>query len=185
MLELAHLLEANGITVWRDGDRVLGGQYYGEEIAHAITHSRVIMLMCSPHSFQSDNVRREVLLTWEYAHRRYVPVWLSPATEIPERFRYCLAGCQWIDAHSQHQDQWLPQLLKAFRALGVDINDEPERHPARTEPRTPEITKSQFVAPDLGVERRRPVRGPAIPGRVMAQGGGLPRPRWYWPGYSV
>jgi formylglycine-generating enzyme required for sulfatase activity/serine/threonine protein kinase len=123
VLEIARLLEAEGATVWRDGDRILGGQYYGEEIVHAIAHSRVVMLMCSPHSFQSDNVHREVLLTWEYAHRRYVPVWLSPATDIPQRFRYCLAGCQWIDAHSQPQNQWLPQLLKAFKALGVDTKN--------------------------------------------------------------
>jgi TIR domain len=74
VLKIARLLEAEGATVWRDGDRILGGQYYGEEIVHAIAHSRVVMLMCSPHSFQSDNVHREVLLTWEYAHRRYVPV---------------------------------------------------------------------------------------------------------------
>lgn len=41
-------------------------------------------------------------------------------TEIPERFRYCLVGCQWIDAHSQPPEQWLPHLLKALRAAGVE-----------------------------------------------------------------
>ena len=123
VLEIARLLEEEGATVWRDGDRILGGQYYGEEIVHAIAHSRVVMLMCSPHSFQSDNVHREVLLTWEYYHRRYIPVWLCPATDIPERFRYCLAGCQWIDAHSQPPERWLPQLLKALEALGVETKD--------------------------------------------------------------
>ncbi len=81
------------------------------------------MLMCSPHSFQSDNVRREVLVTWEYAHRRYVPVCISPPMEIPLRFRFCLAGCQWIDAHSQPQEQWLPQLLKALQAQGIDTKN--------------------------------------------------------------
>ncbi len=44
--------------------------------------------MCSPHAFQSDNVHREVLLTWDHNHRRYLPVWLSPSMDIPERFRY-------------------------------------------------------------------------------------------------
>jgi hypothetical protein len=97
VLKFARLLEAKGVTVWRDGDRILGGQYYGEEIVHAIAHSRVVMLMCSPHSLQSDNVHKEVLLTWEYAHRHYVPVWLAPAMVIPERFRWCLVGCQWIE----------------------------------------------------------------------------------------
>jgi hypothetical protein len=49
VLNIARLLEEQGATVWRDGDRILGGQYYGEEIVHAIAHSRVVMLMCSPH----------------------------------------------------------------------------------------------------------------------------------------
>jgi len=123
VLEIARLLEKEGASVWRDGDRILGGQYYGEEIAHAIAHSRVVMLMCSPHSFQSDNVHREVLLTWDYYHRRYIPVWLAPVTDIPDRFRYCLAGCQWIDAHSQPPERWLPQLLKALKAVGVETKD--------------------------------------------------------------
>jgi predicted GH43/DUF377 family glycosyl hydrolase/serine/threonine protein kinase len=120
VLEIVGLLEPQGVTVWRDCDRILGGQYYGEQIVHAIAHSRVVMLMCSPHAFHSDEVHREVLLTWEHYHRRYIPVWLSPEVEIPQRFRYCLAGCQWIDAHSELPERWLPQLLKAFNALGVD-----------------------------------------------------------------
>ncbi len=123
VLEIARLLEEEGASVWRDGDRILGGQYYGEEIVHAIAHSRVVMLMCSPHSFQSDNVLREVVLTWDYYHRRYIPVWLAPVTEIPERFRYCLAGCQWIDANSQSPERWLPQLIKALKAVGVETKD--------------------------------------------------------------
>jgi hypothetical protein len=120
VLTITRLLEEEGATVWRDEERILGGQYYGEEIVHAIAHSRVVMLMCSPRAFQSDNVHTEVLLTWDHYHRRYIPVWLCPPTDIPERFRYCLARCQWIDAHSQPPERWLPQLLKAFNALGVD-----------------------------------------------------------------
>jgi serine/threonine protein kinase len=120
VLEIARLLEGQGATVWRDEERILGGQYYGEQIAHALAHSRVVMLMCSPNSLHSDNVHREVLLTWDYYHRRYIPVWLCSPTEIPERFRYCLSGCQWIDAHSQSPEAWLPQLVSALQALGVE-----------------------------------------------------------------
>ena len=130
VLEIARLLENEGATVWRDGDHILGGQYYGEEIVHAIAHSRVVMLMCSPQAFHSDNVHREVLLTWDYYHRRYIPVWLGPVADIPDRFRYCLVGCQWIDAHSQPPERWLPQLLKAFKALGVET-----KNPAESTPR--------------------------------------------------
>jgi len=50
VIAIVRLLEEEGITVWRDGDRILGGQSWAEAIAHAIAHSRVFMLMCSPHS---------------------------------------------------------------------------------------------------------------------------------------
>ena len=147
VLAIARLLEEQGATVWRDADRILGGQYYGEQIVHAIAHSQVVMLMCSPQAFQSDNVHREVLLTWDHYHRRYLPVWLCPATEIPERFRYCLVGCQWIDAHSQPPEQWLPQLLRAFRALGVETRNPAGRRAER--------------------RRDRPIRPPRPPPRTL------------------
>ena len=140
VLAIARLLEQEGATVWRDQEHILGGQYYGEQIVHAIAHSRVVMLMCSPEAFQSDNVHREVLLTWDHYHRRYIPVWLCPTTEIPERFRYCLAGCQWIDAHSQPREQWLPQLLKAFQALGVETKNPPADSGEPTPPRSAETS---------------------------------------------
>ena len=134
VLQVARLLEQEGATVWRDGDRILCGQYYGEQIVHAIAHSRVVLLMCSPRAFQSDNVHREVVLTWDHYHRRYLPVWLSPAMDIPERFRYCLAGCQWIDAHSQPPERWLPQLLKALQTVEIETKN-PARQPGESTPR--------------------------------------------------
>jgi formylglycine-generating enzyme required for sulfatase activity/serine/threonine protein kinase len=174
VLQISRMLEDEGASVWRDGDRILGGQYYGEEIVHAIAHSRVVLLMCSPHSLQSDNVHREVLLTWDYYHRRYIPVWLTPVMEIPERFRYCLAGCQWIDAHSPPPEKWLPQLLKALKAAGVDTKvmtfqsgevlpaSAPTPAPAPTPLRTPGPADASVEAERRGPRFSpgdRPVRG--------------------------
>ncbi len=53
VIAMVRLLEKEGITVWRDGDRILGGQSWSEAITHAIAHSRVFLLMCSPHSLAS------------------------------------------------------------------------------------------------------------------------------------
>ena len=116
---ITRLLEDAGASIWRDSERILGGQYFGEEIVHAIAHSRVLLVMCSPHSFESDNVFREVALTWDY-HRRYLPVWLTAPVEIPARLRYALVSQQWVEAHSGPPDEWLPRLLKALSAMGVD-----------------------------------------------------------------
>ncbi len=120
---ITRLLEDAGASVWRDSDRILGGQYFGEEIVHAIAHSRVLLVMCSPHSFESDNVFREVALTLDY-HKRYLPVWLTAPIEIPARLRYALISPQWVEAHSGSPEQWLPRLLKALAAMGVDTRKE-------------------------------------------------------------
>src|SRR4051812_6004264 len=145
VVPIARLLEKAGVSVWRDGDRILGGQYYGEQIVQALTHSRVVLLMCSPDSLASDNVHREMLVNWEYGCRAYVPVWITPPIEIPERFRYCLVGCQWIDAHAEPPDVWLPRLLSALGALGV-------RPGARAagESRTPATKKPGRIAQTTG-----------------------------------
>ncbi|MGO9462991.1 MAG: SUMF1/EgtB/PvdO family nonheme iron enzyme [Isosphaeraceae bacterium] len=119
VIAIARLLEQEGVVVWRDSDRILGGQSWGEEIVHAVAHSRVVMLMCSPHSLQSEHVCREVWLAWDY-HRRYIPVWLTPVMEIPDGFRLCLVNRHWIDAYSQPQERWLPQLLKSLQVVGVE-----------------------------------------------------------------
>ena len=135
VVPIARLLEKAGVSIWRDGDRILGGQYYGEQIAHAIAHCDLFLLICSSHSFGSDNVHREVLLNWEWGRRPYVPVWIGPRMEIPERFRYCLAGCQWVDANAHSPDAWLPQLLAALKAHGVAAGA--PRRDAGTVPRSP------------------------------------------------
>jgi serine/threonine protein kinase len=119
VLAIARQLEEAGIKVWRDGDRILGGQYYGEQIVHALAHSKAVLLMCSPEAFRSDNVHREVLLTWDYYHRTYLPIWISPPGEIPDRFRYCLVGCQWMETHGKPAEQWLPRVVEALKSLGV------------------------------------------------------------------
>jgi formylglycine-generating enzyme required for sulfatase activity/serine/threonine protein kinase len=160
VLQVVRLLEQEGVTVWRDGDHILGGQYYGEQIVHAIAHSRVVLLMCSPQAFQSDNVLQEVALTWDYYHRRYLPVWLSPVMEIPERFRYCLVRSQWIDVHSQPPERWLPQLLKAFQALGVETRDAAGR-PGESPPE-PRLDDADGDTGRRGARFRsgdRPIRG--------------------------
>ncbi len=66
---------------------------------------------------------QEVALAWAYECRRYIPVWLSPVMPFPQQIHYQLARCQWIDAHGQPPERWVPQLLKALKAVGVETKD--------------------------------------------------------------
>jgi formylglycine-generating enzyme required for sulfatase activity len=149
-LAITRLLEESGVTVWFAPERILAGEYFGERIVHAIKHSRVLMLMCSPHSMGSDNVQREVDLTWRF-HRRYLPVWISPQIEVPDRMLYALVSCQWIDAHSQPTEQWLPKLLRSLRAMGVEATN-PARQPGEAGLLAEQIQTLSPAAPSIEPE---------------------------------
>ena len=154
---ITRLLEDAGVTVWRDTDQILGGQRWRNEIAHAIKHSRVLLLMGSSHSFESENVSIEVELTEGY-RTPCLPIWISGPVEIPERLGYALAGLQWVEAHSGSPEQWLPRLIKALAAMGVDIergSGKPrEAAPAPVDRPSSEITRTSrrwLVAGALGI----------------------------------
>jgi serine/threonine protein kinase len=118
VVPLVRLIEAAGISVWRDGDRILGGEYYGEAIAEAINQSKVLLLMCSQAAFDSDNVAQEIRTTWDFGHHNVLPLLLEPGLKIPIKFQYCLAGKQWIDIVNQ-PDRWLGILIAALERKGV------------------------------------------------------------------
>ena len=106
-------LEQAGVRVWRDNERIQGGEYYGESIAAAIRASKVVIVMCSPHSLQSDEVHNEITLTWGQAHRNYLPLWLVKPFPYPDRFAYCLAKYQWIEVTDRPAQDWMPNVLSA------------------------------------------------------------------------
>ena len=139
VLAIVKLLKQAGVTVWRDGEQILGGQYYGEQIANAIKSSQVVLLMCSPEALASDNIHREIVLSWEHAHRRIIPIWITEPVTIPARFLYCLTGLQWIDAHSHPSEVWFPRLLDALHTHGAGLNtptgDRDESAPALSDDR--------------------------------------------------
>ena len=141
-------LESAGIPIWRDGDRILGGDYYGEEIAEAIAQSKVLLLMCSMAAFESDNVAQEVRMTWDFAHHNVVPLLLEKDLPIPIGFRYCLAGKQWIDIVGQPVERWLPILVAALAKKGVHPRQKPapDRPAVAVPVATPEVQPHQLQA---------------------------------------
>jgi TIR domain len=56
VLGVAEALRAAGVRLWRDGDRLLGGDSYNERIVEAIKRSKVVVLACSPHALVSGNL---------------------------------------------------------------------------------------------------------------------------------
>ncbi len=117
VLPLVDALQRAGVAVWLDRDGIHGGANYGREIAAAIKDAAALILMTSPLSLASRNVRQEIALAWEY-ERPYVPLLLEPVA-IPDDVKYWLTAAQWVEVLDRPEQDWLPQVLAALAPLGV------------------------------------------------------------------
>src|SRR5713226_5498559 len=118
VLALADRLEASGIRVWMDRRDLVGGSSWDASIVDAISHCTMFALTCSAASLGSPNVQQEVRLAWE-EQRPILPLLLQQVS-IPRELRYPLAGRQWIELLDQPADSWLPRVLLALAAFGVE-----------------------------------------------------------------
>jgi len=88
-------LTQDGFKVWIDREDIKGGELWREAIVEAVDTAYACILMLSPDSVASNNVRKEVDLT-EGAGKALVPVLLAPV-KLPANLRYQLAGIQWVE----------------------------------------------------------------------------------------
>ncbi len=133
VLPLVAALQHAGVAVWLDRDGIPGGENYGRAIAQAIQGAAALVLMTSPLSLASRNVKQEIALAWEYA-RPYVPLLLEPVA-IPDDVKYWLTAAQWVEVLDQPEADWLPAVLAALTPLGLipppAAPAPPERLPGR------------------------------------------------------
>lgn len=106
-------LNTDGLKIWLDRSAIKGGDLWREEIVEAIDNAYACVLMLSPNSAASDNVRKEVDLA-EGANKDLVPT-LLVAVELPRRLRYQLAGIQWIEYYRDPEAKY-GELLEALHA---------------------------------------------------------------------
>src|SRR6478735_1931779 len=117
VLPVVAALRAAGVGAWLDQQGIAGGENYAAEIAEAIKGAAALLLLASPASLVSRNVRQEIALAWRY-ERPYVPLRLDPVT-IPDDLAYWLEAAQWVDILDQPAAQWLPAVLAALAPLGI------------------------------------------------------------------
>lgn len=106
-------LEQDGFHVWIDREQIKAGELWQEAIVEAVDHAYAFVLMLSPGSAASDDVRKEVDLA-EVAKKELVPVLLSPV-ELPANLRYQLAGIEWIEYYRNPETKY-EELVEALRA---------------------------------------------------------------------
>jgi hypothetical protein len=94
-------LEEAGLPLWVDRKDIGGGHLRHEEIVQAIQTCSAFILVLSPSSVVSDNVRRELDLAVEN-EVPILPVMLKP-TELTNAMKYQLTGLQYIYLFDEYQ----------------------------------------------------------------------------------
>lgn len=110
-------LERFGYRVWIDRAGIRGGQQWNETIVRSIREAQAFLLLLSPNSARSDNVRREIDLATE-ARKRIIPIEIQ-ATTIPDNLQYQLAGIQLIQTWRTSRGG-LPLVLAALKQAGIE-----------------------------------------------------------------
>jgi hypothetical protein len=106
-------LEQDGFKIWIDREEIKAGELWHETVVQAIDNAYAFILMLSPNSTASDNVRREVDLA-EDANKELVPVLLAPVN-LPANLRYQLAGIEWIEYYRDPEMKY-SELSEALQA---------------------------------------------------------------------
>ena len=101
------------MRVWIDREAIKAGNTWRVQIVQAIDECTAFVLMLSPNSAASDNVRKEIDLSQD-SGRTIFAVMLEPV-KLPAEIRYQLAGLQFIDVNMLGFDQAVSQLIETVR----------------------------------------------------------------------
>lgn len=131
--KLSVAIESVGVRVWVDRRGLRGGDQWREEIVRAIKTADLFMLVLSPNSARSDNVRKELDIA-EGAKRPILPVAIAP-TKIPSAMEYQLVGIQIVELwrDSRRAGEWLLKAMSAYKLPGLQTGRTPNL-PERTAP---------------------------------------------------
>lgn len=102
-----------GISVWIDREAIKAGNTWRVQIVQAIDTCHAFVLMLSPNSAASDNVRKEIDLSQD-SGRTIFAVMLEP-TKLPAEIRYQLAGLQFIDVQMLGFEEAVDRLVETVK----------------------------------------------------------------------
>jgi len=111
--QIAEQMKEAGLDVWVDREAIKAGNTWRVQIVQAIDTCLAFVLMLSPNSAASDNVRREIDLAQD-AEGPFLPLMLEPV-KIPPEIRYQLAGQQFIDVQMLGFEKAVAQLIETIK----------------------------------------------------------------------
>jgi len=114
------------IDVWIDRPEIEAGDRWRVQIVTAIRTSPAFVLMLSPNSAASDNVRKELDLSQGY-ERKLFPLMLQKVRPLPDEISYQLAGEQIIDVERFGFDEAVDRLIETLKDFlrKVEQTEEP------------------------------------------------------------
>ncbi len=115
--QLRELLASAGLSVWIDNSGIDVATSWSGEISKAIEDCKALVLLLSPTSIESENVRKEVSLAAE-RKKKILPLDLEPVT-LPHDFAYHLAGIQ----HTAMTN--IDSIIRALGKIGLEATQAP------------------------------------------------------------
>jgi hypothetical protein len=108
-------LTRRGLSVWFDKRSLEGGTQWRESIVNGIIGCKVFLLVLSPKSVASDNVRKEVDLA-EHHNKKILPL-MWEDTSLPPSFQYQLAGTQYVSFHGMQAEENFNKIAEIITKL--------------------------------------------------------------------
>src|SRR6185503_12912766 len=115
--QLTELLASAGLSVWIDKSGIDVATSWSGEISKAIEDCKALILLLSPTSIESENVRKEVSLAAE-RKKKILPLDLEPVT-LPHDFAYHLAGIQRTSMTN------IDSIIRALGKIGLEATQAP------------------------------------------------------------
>jgi len=99
-------LEDEGIRVWKDTQKLQGGDAWQKAIASGITQSKIVLNVLTPNSLESEFVEKELIFATYNAKKKIIPL----------RIKECqapllLANLQYVDFYRKNYEKTFDDLL--------------------------------------------------------------------------
>ncbi|MBI1877191.1 MAG: TIR domain-containing protein [Chloroflexi bacterium] len=122
--QLYQKLSGRGLSVWFDKQSIEGATQWRESIVTGIMNCKVFLLVLSPESAASDNVRKELDLA-EHHKKKIFPLMWRDANPLPPSFQYQLAGTQYISFNGTPSEENFNKVFHVVnRLLGGSVVSE-------------------------------------------------------------
>jgi hypothetical protein len=170
--QLHQYLTKKRISAWFDKENIQAVDQWRTSIVDGIRDCKVFLLVLSPDSAASTNIRKEVDLAERY-NKQIVPL-MWRATEIPVAMEYQLAGIQWIDFKEMASEENFSELVDILQQLidGASLSEALSNKQVVVESPIPAIPKEEPAPASPrklgGLKRKQTINPIALGGWVIS-----------------